>query len=239
MKLSLSSRCVPRFVLIGLAAAACVGVTGSRGAHAREKAVEVTASAWEIRQSGTTVTLATFDRSTPVQTTLTQDTRLEGVCMHCDIALQCRAAELAKRCEVCPCGRSNILCFTGKSSNTTDWQTLLLALPRGTKLRIEYADPERPKDGIKRLLVDRHGALFAVDGIASATPEQLQALGKAVGATKVERNAAGDRLQISLKSNWTVDKVTKMEKALAGMGGRLAFPREEAAAATQSAAGEH
>jgi hypothetical protein len=200
-----------------------------RAGKSSAKLAEITASVWAVREAGDTVTLATLNQTAPVMTTLTDDTRLEGVCVHCEARLQFRAGELAKRCSECPCGSLNFRCIASKLTATKSWQALLQSLPRGTRLRLEYNDTDKPEKGIKRLVVDRYGALLAVEGLAEATPEQLQNLGKSVGAAHIENDMDGSRLQLSVKDKWTMEKETRLEKELEKVGAKLAPPPAQSA----------
>ena len=194
------------------------------GEETGKRAAEVSASVWNVPKEGGSVTLAIFSRPEPVRTTLNAETRLEGICLHCELALKFALGELARRCGMCPCGFSNAQCLTGKASSQKSGAALLQDLPRGTRLRVEYADPEKPEAGLKRVIVDRHGALLPVEGLEAATPEQCKELGKSVGATRTELSADGKRLQFGLKDLWTAEKEARVEKALAKLGAKVAAP---------------
>lgn len=207
----------------------CSGSAGLRAATIHMGPGTVTASVWLLPKKGETVLLVTLDKSGPIKTTVRADTQIEGICMHCDIKMQCRAADLEKKCGTCPCGFSNFACLAARAPSANTWQAMLEALPQGTQLRVEYADPEQPNNGIRRLVVDRHAVLLPVEGLSGATPQQLQDLRKCVGAARIELNPHCDRLQLSLKANWTTDKVARLEKALATLDARIAPVPSEAA----------
>jgi hypothetical protein len=216
------------FISLGFAGCTtlCAMSTGAREETER-KPVEISASLWKLPKERGTLLLTTFRQSAPVQTVLTSETQVEGVCIHCNIEFKYRTDDLGKRCAVCPCGFSNAQCLTGKASSAKSWTTLLQDLPRGTRLRIEYTTPEKPGDGLKRMVVDRHGVLLPVEGLMGSTPEQRKALGKSVGAIRTEWNEDEKRLQITLKDNWTTEKESRLEKALAKLGARVVSPEAE------------
>jgi hypothetical protein len=198
------------------------------GEALKEKPVEITAGLWAVSKEGKTLTLASFHQPDPIKTNLTAETQLEGTCIHCQIPLKCFVSELAKHCTVCPCGFSNAMCLTGKNSAEKDWAALLQAAPRGARFRVEYANPARPEEGLKRLNLDRHGALLPVKGLEDISSEQIQSLGKSAGAVKTELNSEKTRLQLSLKDNWTAEKEQRLEKGLEKLGARVAAPPTEA-----------
>lgn len=199
------------------------------GEDIKEKPAESVVSVWDVSKDGKTLSLAAFQQSAPMKCTVSAETRVEGVCIHCEIVFKCSVADIEKRCNVCPCGLTNAVCLTGKNSAEKTWTALFQNLPRGMRLRVEYVNPSRPQDGLKRLTVDRHGAVLPVTGLADVTSDQVQALGKSVGVSRTELNVAKTRLQLSLKDNWTAEKVSRMEKELAKLGAKLApFPTETA-----------
>jgi hypothetical protein len=215
------------FTALTLLAATSTQAREKRGYSAADKSNEVAASVWNLPGQGATVSMATFDQSAPVKTTLTEDTMLKGVCVHCEVDLQCRASDLAKKCPVCPCSLSNYLCLTGKASVDKNWQAMLRGLAQGTRIRLEYSVAGKPEQGIKRLTVDHRGAVLPVEGLDASTPQQLQALGKSVGAAHIERNTEGNRLQLSLNDDWTVDKEARLEKELTKIGAKVTGPQAE------------
>ncbi len=73
----------------------------------------------------------------------------------------------------------------------------------------------------KRLVVDRHKALFSVIGMATIATEDLLKIGKSVGATDVERSEDGKRLQLTLKEDWTADREARWERALSKVGAKV------------------
>jgi hypothetical protein len=197
-------------------------VSVGAGEEKARKLTEIQASLWDLSKENGNLTLATMGQSAPVKTTLTAQTQLEGVCMHCQISLKCCSGDLGKRCPVCPCGFSNAICLAGKAASEKNGPALLQALPRGTRLRVEYLDGDKPEAGLKRLVVDLHGVLLPVEGLADATPDQLQTLGRSVGAVRTELSAEGKRLQLTLKDNWTAERATRLEKALEKQGAKIA-----------------
>jgi hypothetical protein len=169
------------------------------------------------------VTLVTFKHPLTVKTTLSMGTLVEGVCVHCEVPLKFRVDELAKRCAVCSCEISNGQCLTGKGI-VKNWTDLLKTLPAGTSLRVEYTDPNKPETGLKNLTVDRHKALLSVEGLTDMSPETLLKLGKSAGAASVERSDDNKRLQLTLKDDWTTEKESRWEKALAKVGAKIVSP---------------
>lgn len=188
---------------------------------------EIAATVWELPKEGGTLRLITFEEAAPVKTTLTAATQIEGGCVHCQLALKCCAGELEKRCGACPCNLPNSECLTGKGAGAKTWIGLLKALPLGTGLRLEYADPNKSEAGLKHLVVERRKALLCVTGIADATPEELQKFGKLVGASRVERSMDGKRLRLVLKDDWTAERELRLEKALAKAGAKVVSPTSQ------------
>jgi len=186
------------------------------------KPVAIKASVWELPKDGAALELATFDQPDPTTASLSDDTRLEGVCVHCDLPLQCRAADLLRRCSVCSCERTNLACLGGKASEGKGSAALFRSLPRGTVLRPVFSDPTASEKTIQSLAIDRHAALLPVEGLAGATARQIEDLGKSVRASQILRSNSGDRIEIHLKDNWSDDKVKQFEKALAVLDARLA-----------------
>lgn len=222
--MKLSGKRISLLTILGMSVLALqAGGLARTGEEAAEKSGTISAGLWQQKGSETFL-LTTLKQPTPITTALKANTQIEGVCVHCQIELSCRASELAKKCPVCPCGFSNLQCLAGKASPDKTSYALLESLPLGTRLRVEYVNADRPGEGLKRLSVDRHGALLPVEGLAGAAPEQIQALGKAVGAVKTELSEDGSRLQFTLKDNWTTDKEQRLEKALAKSGAKVAAP---------------
>lgn len=204
---------------------AFASLSASPASPAREtktESAEVVTSIWNVQKTDDVVELQTLKQSVAVKTKLGTDTLIEGICLHCQIVIKCRAHELSKKCPVCPCELSNAQCLTGKS-DINSLTTLLKALPTGTALRVEYFDTSKPEMGVRRLVVDRHKALFAVIGMITIATQDLLKIGKSVGATDVERSEDGKRLQLTLKEDWTVDREARWERALSKVGAKVVF----------------
>jgi hypothetical protein len=186
---------------------------------------EIAAGFWEIAEKDQPLTLVSPNELAPVQTSLTDATQIQGVCVHCQITLQCAVGALNKRCPVCPCGLTSAACLTGKSLRDPGWRAVLANLPRGTQLHVAFNTPEKPAEGIKRLVVDRRAALLPVEGLATLTADQVQTLGKAVGARRATWNDSARQLQLDLKDDWTAARESRLEQALTKLGGKIALPQ--------------
>jgi hypothetical protein len=210
---------------------------GARAGHAqgsrsgaREKPKVMVAGLWSLPKADGPLTLAAFDSSRAVSAAVSGDTKIEGVCVHCRLALKYRADEVLKNCSACPCGYANGACLAGTESGQKSWRALLETLPKWTRLRVDYMAAGRPESGIARLAIDMRGAVLPVEGLQGPVSDQLQELRKAAGATQVEIAPAGDRLQLSFRDVWTADKELRLEKALTRLGARVAAPPDERAA---------
>lgn len=192
----------------------------ARDGHDAQNRGDVVASVWAVPREGVNVTLAEFSRESAISTALEDDSQLEGICVHCKIEVRCRSGELASTCATCPCGLSNATCLAGKAPAEKGWKALLEELPPCTMLRVEYADRDKPENGIRNMTIDRHGALIPVEGLSGRDEKQLQDLRKSVGASRLEVNPRGDRIQFSLKELWTDEKLRRVESALARLGAR-------------------
>ncbi|HLK55264.1 MAG TPA: hypothetical protein VKU00_01790 [Chthonomonadaceae bacterium] len=199
------------------------GADEGKKAQPSETAIGV----WELPKEGDTLKLFTFEQVDPVKTTLTAKTLIEGICVHCQIALKFSALDLGKRCATCPCDLSNSECLLGKGGKLQTWGAFLKALPPGTNLRVEYDNPNTPDAGLKRLVVDRRKALLPVTGLAEMNTEALQKLGKTVGATRVECSSDSKRLLLTLKEDWSTAKEQRLEQALAKAGVKVVFPASQ------------
>ena len=221
-------RAIP-FLLLSISALLTTQVAESVEAT-EEKPAESTVSFWESSGDGKSISLIAFQQSNRINSALDAQTQVEGICIHCQLSLTCRIGDLAKRCAVCPCGMTNSVCLSGKKAAEKNWILFLQNMPRGTRLRVEYANPCRPEEGLKRLKIDFHGVLLPIEGIAGAIPDQVQSLGKSVGATHTELNSEKSRLQLSLKDNWTADKEARLEKGLAKLGAKVSAAPENTVA---------
>lgn len=191
---------------------------------AKKKPLDSIVGVWAISENGNEVILASFLNPSPIRTKLAPDTQLEGVCVHCQMALKCSVSELGKRCAVCPCELSNSACFTEKNNASKNSGTLLQFIPRGTLLKIDYSSPETSNARVNRIVLDRRSALLPVEGLGDVSTEQIQALGKSVGAIRTELNDAKTRLQFSLKDNWTSEKELRIEKEMLKLKAKIVSP---------------
>jgi hypothetical protein len=219
--------CIGSLIFIG-AGVLPTAAAGS-GETVGNKRPEISASIWAVPEEGAMVTLLVFGRPKPVFTPLTAQTQIDGVCVHCQIPLTFKAGDAVQRCRECPCGYSNMACLTGMTSRGGDWKAMFRALPRGARLRAEYADTDKPESGLKRLSVDRHAALLPVEGLAGLSSDQLLALTRPLGAIRVELSEDGRQLHLTLKGDWTTDREKRLERALASKDAKIAYPVEEKA----------
>ncbi|HZO91062.1 MAG TPA: hypothetical protein VFB38_22240 [Chthonomonadaceae bacterium] len=164
----------------------------------------------------------------PVEFTMNPDTTIGGMCEHCLLYQPFKAGEAPKKCEMCGCDKTNAICIAWRNLKNSTWQAMFRALPRGIGLRAIYKEADKPESGLKSLIADRRTVLLPVEGLAGQTPEQLLALVKPFDGTKAELLADGKQLVIHLKDDWTRDKATKFEQALAKIGAKFAYPEETA-----------
>lgn len=176
-----------------------------------------------LQSSGDKVTLLVL-KGDPLTLAVQPDTRIAGTCVHCNIFMEVKAAQCAKSCTTCPCNNSNAECFVNKPAGKNAWADLFKALPKGTALRVETTQPDKPESGLKRLTIDCKTALLPIKSASAPALEDLTAAAKAVGGTSVEVSDEGKRLLIHLKTDWTQDKETRLAKALAQIGVDVAFP---------------
>lgn len=175
------------------------------------------------------VTVLPFGQSKPVATPMSNDAVVGGICRHCDLRLEFRAADAPKKCPMCTCGATNASCLIVKSTEHSLWQEMLAVLPRGTALNITYAVPEKPESGIKRLDVDRRTVLLPVEGLEQTAAAELLAMTKPLGSVRAESAVEGRQIKLTLKEDWDLNKESRLEKALEKRGARIAYPKAPAA----------
>lgn len=169
------------------------------------------------------LTLAVWNRSRPIHSTVQADTVIESVCSHCQIAMKFTMESIGKGCALCPCGTRNAECLSGKSAPHNRRQEMFDALPRGTALRAEFRDPKRPEEGIKRLTLDWRTVLIPLHDPAVGDEGQILAQLKPIGAVRVKLADDRRQLLITLKEDWTTDREIRMEKLFARQGPSVSF----------------
>ena len=217
------------FDLIGTAAIALavMGIGVSAPAHAGQaKAAGTVGAFWAIPKEDGKLTMVIAGQTDPVTVNVSSTTVFAGICLDCNLPLEFKPSEAAKRCMVCGCVVSNAACIVGKAVKEGTWQAMIKGLPHGVVLRPTYTETDKPESGIKKLLVDLRAVLIPVSGLESQTPDQVLALVKPFGATSAELIDGGTRLSFKLKSDWTFDREAKLEKALAKLNAKLIVAEE-------------
>jgi hypothetical protein len=181
-------------------------------------------SLWTLPKEGGKITLVLSGQSEPVALAVSDMTIFGGICQDCSLPLEFKPGEAQKKCNVCGCSASNAACIVGKPVKEGTWQAMIGALPVGAGLRPTYNAPDKPESGIKKLVVDLRSVLLPVSGLDSLTPDQILALVKPMGGNKAELIDGGKRLTILLKSDWTVEREGKLEKAMAKFNAKVVVP---------------
>ena len=212
-------------VTILLLALGCVagGATATGDQNKQAPPSGVVATLWGAPGDGDKVTLLVL-HGDPLTVTVQPDTLIAGMCVHCNIFMEVKAAQCAKSCTTCPCRGRNAECFVNKAAGKNGWADLFKTLPKGTALRVETMQPDKPESGLKRLTIDYKTALLPLKSASAPALEEVMKAAKAVGGTSVEMGDEGKRLLIHLKTDWTQDKETRFAKALAQIGVEVAFP---------------
>lgn len=164
------------------------------------------------------VKLLLFGHSGVVETRISPDTILEGICVHCELPLHIKADQSGKGCAECSCGTSNAECLGGKPVKREEWRELFLSLPAGTSLKADFFSPEAPEKGIKRLIVDRRTILAPLKRLGGVAADQILARVKGIGVLKVDLADNDRQLRLLLKEDWTAERETRLEHELTGLG---------------------
>lgn len=217
--------------MITLLTLACV-VSGAGATDDEKKSARptgVVSTLWGLQDAGEKVTLLVM-HGDPLTLAVQPDTLLAGMCLHCNIVMEVKAGQSAKTCTKCACNTGNAECFVNKVAGKNGWTDLFKALPKGTVLRVETMQADKPDSGLKRLTIDYKTALLPIQSASAPTLDVMLAAAKAVGGTSVELDDEGTRLLIHLKTDWTQDRETRLAKSLAQIGVDVAFPPQEKAA---------
>jgi hypothetical protein len=201
-------------------AALCASVTGS----VRADGAAPTGSLWQIGKDPGKVEIVLPGQAAPVVTSVTDTTVFAGICLDCMLPLEFKPAQSGKNCAVCGCAVSNAACIVGKPVKDGTWQSMLKMLPHGVGLVPTYVEAGKPESGLKKLVVNLRAVVLPVSGLDGQTPEQLLGLVKAIGGTKAELLDGGKVLTIALKGDYTFEKATRLEKAIAGASGKIGAP---------------
>lgn len=194
------------------------------------KAAGKVAAFWAAPKETGKLALVVPGQKDPVTTTVSAATIFGGICLDCSLPLEFKPADAGKNCAVCGCAVSNAQCIVGKPVKSNSWQEMLQLLPHGTGLVPVYNEADKPESGLKKLTVTLRSVLLPVSGLDGQTPDQLLALVKPLGGTKVELLDGGKLLSVSLKSDWTAERATKLEKALEKINAKVVTPDESKAA---------
>ncbi len=203
--------------------ATTMGMTGPVRADetAPPKAAAPLGAFWALPKEDGKLTLVLAGQAEPVTVAVSNTTILSGTCLDCNLPLEFKPGESAKKCNVCGCAVSNASCIVGKPMKDGTWQAMIKGLPHGVALRPTYNMPDKPESGLKRLAVDLRSVLLPVTGLETQTPAQLLLLVKPLGGSQAEMIDGGKRLSIHLKSDWTFAREAKLEKALTTMNAKL------------------
>jgi hypothetical protein len=194
--------------------------------HGTAKTDDKLSTFWTLPKEDGKVTLVIAGQPEPVTVAVSDATLFGGICLDCNLPLEFKSGQAGKKCMVCGCAVSNAACIVGKPMKTSTWQNMLKMLPHGVGLVATFNDPGKPESGLKKLVVDLRTVLLPVIGLESQTPEQLLILVKPLGGTQAELIDGGKRLSVRLKSDWTVEREAKLEKALAKLNAKVAAPEE-------------
>jgi hypothetical protein len=181
-------------------------------------------SLWEFPKEAGKVTLLLAGKTDPVTVAVSDTTIFSGMCLDCSLPLKFKPGESAKKCLVCGCEVSNAACIVGKPVKEGTWQAMIKALPHGVALRPIYTVADKPESGLKQLSIDLRAVLLPVTGLDGKSPEELLALVKPLGGNKAELIDGGKRLSFHLKSDWTVERAGKLEKALEKLNAKVVVP---------------
>jgi hypothetical protein len=201
-----------------------VGLFNTARADAPVDQTGVLASLWGAPQDDGKLNLVLVGTANPVATSIADATMIKTVCLDCGLPLEFKACEAGKNCMVCGCQVSNAACLVGKPVKANTLLAALKMLPRGTVLHITFTDPAKPESGIQKLSVDLRHVLLPVSGLDGQTPDQLLELVKPLGGKAAELVDSGKRLSVLLKSDWTIERETKLETAITGVNGKVIVP---------------
>lgn len=186
---------------------------------------DVSGSFWQMSKETGKIELLLPGKSSPVVTSVTDSTIFSGTCLDCSLPLDFKSTQAGKSCSVCGCSVNNAACLVGKPIKDGTWQSLLKGLPHGIGLTTSFVDDTKPELGIKKISINLRAVVLSVSGLDSQTADQLLAIAKPIGATKVELLDSGKILSITLKTDYNFEKATKLEKAITAAGGTIAAPK--------------
>ena len=214
-------------VLALLLASTTLGLFGMVSpARADDAGKSKVATFWTVPKEEGKVLFLVAGQKDPITTSVAPTTIFSGICLDCNLPFEFKTTETGKNCNVCGCAVSNAACMVGKTVKGNAWQSMLKMLPHGTGLVPVYNEADKPESGLKKLAITLRSVLLPVSGMESQTPDQLLALVKPLGGTKVELLDGSKLLSISLKSDWTVERETKLEKALEKLNAKVVLPEE-------------
>jgi len=197
-----------------LAAITLGAMSPARADGAAATPAAAVAAFWTVQKADGKLALVMVGQKDPVVTTVSDTTVFGGICLDCSLPMEFKTGEVAKKCAVCGCAVSNATCIVGKPVKSNTWQEMLQMLPHGAVLTPTFNTADKPESGLKKLIVTLRTVLLPVSGLDSQTPAELLALVKPLGGTTAELLDGGKLLSIKLKSDWTVDRATRLEAAL-------------------------
>jgi hypothetical protein len=213
-----------RMRLINVSALIAAAVIAGFTAPARADGAAPNASFWQITSDPGSISLTVSGQSAPVVTKVTDATVFAGVCQDCMLPMEFKSGQTGKSCAVCGCSVNNATCLAGKPVKDGTWQSMFKLLPQGAGLSIVYVDPSKPELGLAKVTVNLKAVILSVSGLDALTPDQLLALAKPIGATKVELLDSGKVLLVTLKVDYSAEKAAKLEKAILAASGKINVP---------------
>ena len=213
-----------RSIKSGLIAAAIALLGAAASIAVRADGAAPIGSFWQIGKDAGKVELVLPGAAAPVVTSVSDTTVFAGICLDCMLPLEFKPAQTGKNCAVCGCAVSNAACIVGKPVKEGTWQAMLKALPHGVGIVPTYVEAGKPESGLKKIVINLRAVVLPVSGLDGQSPDQVLALAKPIGATKAELLDGGKLLSITLKADYTFDKATKLEKAIAAANGKIGAP---------------
>ncbi len=184
----------------------------------------ITTVLWTAQKDGPKLQLIIPGQKDPVTTLVSDSTIFGGICLDCNLPMEFKTSQSGKSCAVCGCAATNAACLVGKSVKTNSWQAMLTMLPAGTGLLPTFNEVGKPESGLKKLMVSLRSILLPVSGIENQTPEQLAAIVKPVGGANAKLLDGGKLLTFTLKTDWTLERAAKLNKAIETANGKIVVP---------------